>query len=168
MKPNSGQVFVKPSSAKVVVESSSEEIFVKPSSGGEEASNLFRGCAHVHHHIAISHHAIPCPVIQYHTMPYHAIPYHRACPNCHAIAIGQPPTCSIVNQAAICAAAYFANFKNFSSAPSTVIPTDHTFHIKCRWIHDCRVRVSPCTNNCPPKIKLNIGPAPNKYIGCQN
>ena len=120
---------------------------MEPSSGGEGASNLFRGCAHVHHHIAISlqaipYHAIPYHAIPYHTMPQHTKPCHLARPHCHAIAIGQPPTCSIVNQGAMCAAAYFANFKNFSSAPSTVIPTDHTFHIKCRWIHDCRARFS--------------------------
>ena len=96
-------------------------------------------------------------------MPYQAI----TSPNftivhVHAIAIPLPLSTGLE---AMCVAAYFANFKTFPPhhRPLTVIRTDHTFHIKCRWIHDCAPRVvrisppNPPTTDCQ-EIKLNLAP----------
>ena len=112
-----------------------------------------------------------------------SLPGMRACPHCHS----QPchtklshrqtlPSCTSMPSAiplplstgleAMCVAAYFANFKTFPPhhrRPLTVIRTDHTFHIKCRWIHDCAPRVvrisppNPPTTDCQ-EIKLNLAP----------
>ena len=63
--------------------------------GGEEASNLFRGCAHVH--IGTAHPAIPS---------HHIAIHQRAC------------SCSIVNRAGSnVRRGIFCQFQDFSSAP---------------------------------------------------
>ena len=102
--------------------------------GGEEASNLFRGCGHVH--IAIANHAIP----SYHIAKL----YHRACP-CHC----HPP--SIVNRAGSdVRRGIFCQFQDFSSAPpsSTHCNSDrphfsHQVSLDSRLCPACRAHFSP-------------------------